>query len=146
MAYTPYAHIEVKKDGKWHHFGTTDLPCSSIVLAAMAGVGLDSLSENVRMHICPAAKIHRMPDDAAEVTKLCYGQDAGRHALHSISVLTAEDLRRLQKDLNKTSFLLLLPGGPYSLEDNIFHMHVNGGTLSAHRGWDDLRVILWFSG
>ena len=144
MGSTMHAHIEVKKDGKWLHFGAPDVQRDYLVFAVMTGERLDSISEKEKKSVKPVAKIHKMPKDVSEVTKFCYEQDKEGYALRNITVLTADDLWEVQKQLNRLEEEMIAVDGPYDLEADIFHTYINGKALTSHQGWDDLRVIAWF--
>lgn len=138
MGCSAHTHIEVKKDGKWFHFGAPNVKQNYILFAAMAGERLNDLRESTRNAIRPVARIHAMPNDISEVTKFCYEQDKKHYYLHNITVLEAKDLRPLQKHLDE------LDERRYDLEENVFYTYINDNSLASHQGWDDLRIIMWF--
>lgn len=143
MEYQAHAHIEVLKGRTWLHFAAPDMGEGRpdyLLDAVMAGEGLEYLRESTRaMAGEPAAGCHALPADISEVTKACYEHDQKAYGVHNISVLTAEDLPRLQRRMEG------IKGYRYSLEGHVFHTSINGGPLSKHKGWDGLRIILWFN-
>lgn len=137
-----HAHIEVKKDGIWHHFSTPKIERNYHLFAVIAGVRMDLARENE--HIRPVAKVHRLPDDISLVTKCCHEQDKSL-GIHDTGILTAHDLVMLQEELYRLNPHVERTGiDQYDLEHSIFKTYINGNTLAQHQGWDDVRIIFWF--
>ena len=86
--------------------------------------------------------MNELPADMSEVTAFCYEQDSNMCRLHGEFVLTAEDIKNLQKHLWEENEYD--PKAKWDLEDAIFHTYINGNTISAHQGWDDVRIIGWY--
>lgn len=139
-----HTHIEVQKDGMWHHYSAPSIRRDYFLYAVIAGERLDCLRKSEQEEIRPVAKCKMLPDDITQVTRICYEQDKAL-GIHNISVLTAEDLVELQSKLYEYNPWVQRTGlDEYDLEHSVFGTYINGNTLAQHQGWDDLRVICWF--
>lgn len=132
------AHIEVKKDGQWYHFGNPIVEQNYQLFALINGV------RNDRFQILrPVAKINRLPDDMSFVTRACVEQN--KPYVYSPCVLSSKDLEELQDRLYQLNPGVRRTGiDELDLEYSIFRHYVNGSSLADHPGWDDLRIIIWY--
>lgn len=140
------AHIEVKRDGVWHHLGQPRIDRDYLLFAAIGGERIGCFAASpIRDLIKPVASVKVLPDDISLVTRIGYEYDKNR-GLHNISVLTAEDLPMLQDQLYKLRPEVSPMGcDELDLEWSIFRTFVNGSALADHPGWDDLRIVCWFT-
>jgi len=139
-----HVHIEVKKDGVWHHFGAPTVNQNYELFAVIAGERLDDFRDSERQKIRPVAKIHSLPEDISLVTCISYEQDKGL-GIHNIGVLTADDLIKLQDQLYELNpWVDRTACSKLDLEWSLFHTFINGNILADHQGWDDLRIVFWF--
>ena len=146
MSITMHLHIEVKKDGKWFHYGSpcmSNLPEKYFIYAWMTGEGLEYTRSRFREQIQPVASIKGLPEDLSEVTKICYEQDTKQYRLHGEHTLMADDIQTLQEKLweqNPDDNRLY-----WDLEETIFRTYINSGSIACHHGWDDARIICWYN-
>ena len=135
MGASIHMHIEVKKDGRWHHYSAPSILRDSLFFDLVAG-----LSGN----LSPIVPLKGLPDDMSGLTMKCYVQDAKDHMrLHHHGWLSSEELQKLQKQLR-----ILRPNAPTletDLEESYFHCYIRGNAVSSHQGFDDSRLIFWFS-
>lgn len=137
-----HAHIEVKKDGQWHHFGQPNVERNYYVFSVIAG---ERISDCFLDGVFPVAHIHEIPSDISFVTRVCLEQDKIRYRIHNPGVLLAEDLPELQDCLYEARPSIERTGiDELDLEHSIFRTYINGSTLAKHDGWDDLRIVFWF--
>lgn len=91
-----HVHIEVQKDGVWHHFAAPKIRRDYFLFAVIAGERADLLRNSDK--ITPVAKVHRLPGDISLVTRVSVEQDK-RLGIHNFGVLSAADLIELQNQL-----------------------------------------------
>lgn len=139
MGTTMHAHIEVKTDGKWLHYGCPDITRDYLLFACVNGTRKETFETNPKIfqQIQPVARIHILPNDMSYVTKICYAQQSSQYKCHNYGVLESADLFTLQRLLSKFDT-------KYDLEENVFKTYINNNAISAHDGFDDVRVIFWF--
>jgi hypothetical protein len=140
-----HAHIEVKKDGKWLHYGCPDITRNYLIFACINGMRKEWFEDNPKVYerIQPVAKTDKLPDDMTEITRICLDMDRSDYRLKGYGVLDADDLYRLQK------LLWSMPGvksgaTEYDLEESFFKTYIGGGAIAVARGFDDVRVIFWY--
>lgn len=156
MGTTMHAHIEVKKDEKWLHYGCPDVQRNYLVFACINGMRKDSfenepeLYNKIRPVITKSAipdDIYSLPEDISEVTKICLEMDRNDYMLKGFGILNSEDLKNLQQQLNELydqfSFLTCLSKRP-DLEEDVFKTYIGGGSIAAHRYFNDVRIVFWF--
>ena len=143
MATTIHAHIEVKKDGKWLHYGNPDVNTNYILFACINGLDKEEFKQRYFYHLIhPAAKVNELPDDISEVTKICLEMDKSDHArLRGFGVLDSEDIEKLQQNINEINKSSVKQ---CDLEEDIFKTYIGGGAIAQHRGFDDVRIVFWF--
>lgn len=142
MGTTMHAHIEVKKDGKWYHYGCPDVDRDYLVFACINGTRKDTFNSapnSIKDKIKPVARIHELPKDMSEVTRICLDMDKAGYRLHDFGVLEADDLSALQKELREITGC-----GRYDLEADIFKTCIGGNSITRHDGFEDVRVLFWF--
>lgn len=144
MGTTMHAHIEVKKDGRWLHYGCPDVRRDYILFACINGTRREDFYESepeIYNKINPVARIHKLPDDISEVTKICLATDSASCKLKGVGVLDSDDLIVLQHHLLEFKE----PDGPgYDLEEDIFKSYIGGNSIVRHEGFDDSRIVFWF--
>lgn len=143
MGTTMHAHIEVKKDNKWLHYGCPNIPQDHLVFACVNGMHKSEFEWNSGFHakIEPVSHIHRIPNDISEITRECLNFDASQYKLKGMGVLMSDDILALQKLLWQ---LKGVHNPEYDLEEAIFKCYINHGSISAHYGFEDSRVVYWF--
>lgn len=134
-----YAHVEVKKDGRWSHFAAPAVDRDYAVFASVSGERLEDVKDELKGRIVRQASVKGIPQDVSDVTAVCYAQDKEGYHVHGEGVLTAGDLVRLQRQLYELGLGL-------SLEDDVFKTYISDDTIAAHLGWDDARVVFWYEG
>ncbi len=139
MSTTMHAHIEVKKNGKWLHFGAPKGLTDGLVHAVINGVSIDTFNTHGRIH--PVCRINSLPEDMTEITKICLEEDRKDYRIHDEGMLEACDIEKLQKELDN---FRPEPLSHYDLEHNIFYTYICNGAIAAHRGFDDVRIIFWY--
>lgn len=136
-----HAHIELKKDGRWHHFAAPNIKRNYKLFALMGAERADAL---VGTGVQPVKHAIGIPGDATETTLICREQDASR-GVHNECVLYASEIETLQDRLYELYPDVKRTGiDELDLEDSIFRTYVNGGTIARHDGWDDARIVFWF--
>lgn len=134
-------HIEVLSDGIWHHFAAPDVETDYILYAVMTGKDKNYLRHGEK--IKPVARIHELPLDASPVTKSClaYSMTHDMDTSSGVHVLESCDLGPLHEHL--------LAYDQYTYEywnpEQEFHTRINGLPLFMHTGFDDIRIILWYT-
>ena len=142
MGTSIHAHVEVKKDGQWHHYHAPIVERNYELFGMMAGVRA-MLTRDGRL-FKPVASIKGLPEDISLVTKVAYEQDKGK-GVHHESVLTAEDIVKLQDLLYWAHPEVVRTGiDELDLEYSIFRTYINGNCIHSHQGWDDVRIVCWF--
>lgn len=141
MGTTIHAHIEVKRNGRWLHFGAPNVKTDCLVFAAINGEGLGYMRESARERIYPKASVVGLPSDISEVTQHCYLQNAANMHLHGEGALTSDDLYALQEHLKEINDNYCKR---YDLEEDIFNTYINGNCIASHEGWDDARIVFWY--
>ena len=135
-------HIEVKKDGQWHHYHAPKVERDYELFGLMAGQRTTTTRDGRAFK--PVASIKGLPEDASLVTKVCYEQDKSA-GIQNTSVLTAADIKKLQEMLEWAHPEVKRTGiDELDLEYSIFHTYINGNCIYSHQGWDDVRLIVWF--
>lgn len=131
-----HAHVEVKKDGVWHHYNAPWIQRHYALFAKMAGVrhyegdGIEPISE-------PKG----VPDDITIVTQLdlkSWGCDA-----HSHSYLTRDEIEQLsgwydKLDQRETPGSFHRMAGVFGYIDGESIEHCGDGMF------DDVRIVFWF--
>lgn len=141
MGTTMHAHIEVKKDGKWLHYGCPDVSRDYLVFACVDGTRKNSFKDSAPSsydRIRPVCGIHELPDDMSEVTSVCLEEDRDC-GLKGFGVIYAPEIAALQKELKE-----LMPSGLNDLEEDIFKTYIAGGSIAAHKGFEDVRIVFWY--
>ena len=144
MGTTIHAHIEVKRNGTWMHFAAPDIRPDYVLFAFINGERIDCLRESLRQDIEPQYT-KGLPEDISEITAHCYKQDTEDFLLRGEGVLTKKDLEELQERLCRFAGYHDTKWSN-DLEKDIFHTHIGGQAIAMHRGWDDARVVFWYSG
>lgn len=140
-----HVHVEVKINGKWHHYNHPRLERNYDIFTRMAGVRSEG-----RGDIKPISAPRGMPEDATFITRYSFnrmGVDA-----HSASWLSAQEVaelgewaearRRDKYNFDKHSF--------YSFEHHeIGYIFRNGWNFKDYpkdmpEGLEDARAIFWF--
>lgn len=143
MGTTMHAHIEVKKNNTWLHYGAPDVSRNYLLFAAINGEQLEDFRPSVRDKIIPQASIKGLPDDISDVTKLCHEYDMDRYHVHGEGTLTANDILNLQNHLYELNEMTLNYQNKWCLE-TLFKTYINDGTIAGHKGWDDVRIVFWY--
>lgn len=143
MGCNMHTHIEVKKDGKWYHFAAPLVERDYALFTMIAGQGLNRAPFDMTGE-SGVASTYRLPDDVSEVTRECYAQDNDRFSIHDVRVLDAYETEQLQLKLNEHCNPLEKNGKGCDLERDIFRTYVNSNAISAHDGWNDVRIVCWF--
>ena len=134
MSTSVHMHVEVKKDGQWQHYSAPHIPTDHTFYDLISGV---------YGKICPIAAPRGLPSDLSSMTAYCYALDEKNFSrLHHQSWLGPEELLRLQQQLNE----LLPTTNPLDrdLEEGYLRCYINNNAISAHRGFDDSRIVFWF--
>lgn len=141
-----HLHVEVKINGKWHHYSCPSVDRSYRLFAKMA---------DVRNSDCygiePISTPKGLPDDVTELTKFCFEVDWGEDA-HSVSYLTSGEIVELQNWGN--DYLgRELPGGikHWFMEEEFGYLFGNSftgfyeeGSGYYPEGLEDFRFVFWF--
>ena len=135
MSIGSHMHIEVKKDGKWFHFASPDIPRDSAFFDLVSGVCL---------RLKPVADPRGLPGDMSEITRFCHDQDRQHNRLHHRGWLDSGELAELQRRLDEHYGGSGKDPREYDLEHGYLRTSIDGGTIADHRGWDDARLVFWF--
>ena len=138
-----HAHLEAKKDGAWHHLGSLDIDRDYVLFAILGGARLDVAQARTDKKIVPMANMSGIPDNASAETRRGFDRDGAYFFTHSPGAIYASQLPRLKRMLEKVDPCYR---NGANLEEDVFHARVNDGTLTEHKGWDDLRIVFWFDG
>lgn len=146
MGTTMHAHIEVKKDNRWLHYGCPDIERNYLLFACINGTRLgdfDGMPE-LKSRIRPVCAMDELPDNMSEVTKICLENDRDC-GLKGFGVIGEKAIMDLQAELNKLKdaapeYL----GEGCDLEENIFKTYISGSSIARHPGFDDVRIVFWF--
>lgn len=144
MGTTMHAHIEVKKDDRWLHYGCPDVERDYMVFACINGTRKDAFEDSADVYnrIHPVSTVHELPTDISEVTQICLEMDKSSYKLHGFGVLSGEDLEKLQRLLYE---MFGNEKGTFNdLEAGIFKTYIGGNSIARHEGFDDVRVVYWF--
>lgn len=127
MGRTIHAHIEAKIDNDWHHYAAPSVTRDTVFFDLITNGNYGK----------------EMPQDATVVTRRCCELDEKLYRLHDLRVVPASELAALQAALHAA---YKEPGYAmgHDFEHSVFRTYVNGGTLSEHPGFDDLRIVCWF--
>ena len=97
-----------------------------------------------------AAKIHApsrcLPYACTTVTHHDYQRSACDVTSDNVIVIHASELDTLQQMLRDAHPEIprnLPDADPLDLQESVFRTYIEGDTLSAHQGYEDLRIILW---
>lgn len=139
------AHIEVKMEKKWFHYAAPNVTPNYILYAALNGEGLGALRESFRERFKDqASSIPGLPEDLSLATDFCHAYDMeNAMEVYGECILTADDICALQKILKEVN-----PDdypGTWNLEEAIFHTYVNGEPIAEHAGFDDVRILCWYT-
>lgn len=143
MGTTMHAHIEVKKNGEWLHYGCPNVTRNYLVFACINGTRKEDFKEQPEIYdkIHPVTTIHELPYDMSEVTKFCLEIDNDRYKLKNFGVMNAEDIENLQHHIWEIKNPRDLD---FDLEEDVFKTYIGGNSIAAHEGFDDVRIIFWF--
>lgn len=133
MSTTIHLHIEVLKDGQRQHFSATDPSTDNVFLDLIAGI---------RGNIPPLVVPRGLPGDMSGMTSYCYSLDEKNFHPHHRGWLSSEEVATLQRRLNE-----LQPEKSMlekDLEEAYLHCYISDNAISAHRGFDDSRIVFWF--
>lgn len=138
------AHIEVKIKDRWLHYGAPTIDTDHILFAFINGHGLEYIRESLTEDIRPCASISGLPKDISEITELSYNQGGTGEILYEEGCLTSEDLRSMQA---RMAYFAEAhdPRWKCNLETDIFRAYINNRPIADHTGYDDSRVVFWFS-
>lgn len=139
-----HAHIEVKLKNKWFHYGAPAINADYTLFAFINGNGLEHMRKSIAADIHPCASINGLPEDLSKITKISYNQDKTDGALYEEGCLTSEDLCSLQTRMQDFAGIHD-PWWECSLESDIFGTYINNKPIADHTGYDDSRVVFWFS-
>ena len=140
MEYNVNLHIEVKKDGQWHHLSAPALYESSVddngrFVDLIAGI------YNADRVVRP---LRGLPKDRTFVTDFALKQAARDGDVHHMGYLTADELNAVQdalfayyEDL-KNRGRSDVPSSKYAFDLELAYFH------TAIEGWDDMRLVFWF--
>lgn len=137
-----HAHIEVRKDYKWYHFAAPRIDRNYGLFTIIAGQRLGRAPFDMACEP-GVASMRVLPDNMSEVTKVCYEQDKSLGP-HDVCVLDADGIRQLQLKLNRHYNDDDHNSKGCDLEWDVFHTYINGSSIAAHSGWDDVRIVCWF--
>lgn len=139
-----HAHIEVKKNGKWHHFAAPSIKPDYILYAIATGHEKEYLRYGDRIQ--PVSRIHNNPKDISDVTWDCLNHDMCSRGVTDINTLESNDIKTLQEKLYEYySWIEPSDNSHLNLEHSIFHTYINGEKLHLHKGFDDVRIIIWYT-
>lgn len=137
MGTTMHAHIEVRQNGRWLHYANPNVPQNYVLFDMIAGV------RNEDPDIIPVASFHSLPGDMSDITRACWEYDRNMFRAHNTGILTSDDLTKLQHNLTayaeNHSWCVDM-----DLEHVIFRTYINHGSIAAHVGFDDSRIVFWF--
>lgn len=162
-----HVHIEVLKDGTWHHYANPAMPRNDVLFKLFAGIESYKGKYPVEIKRVLDESRFRLPDDISIVTAIAYREDNHScHNLHHEGFATKDDLIKMQHVLNTTTsnaeralkdFAISSFGAgeiatniiaefnpKVDLEEDIFHTYICGNEIAAHTGFNDVRVVFWF--
>lgn len=135
-----HQHIEVKKNGQWHHLSQPHVFRDYTYFGLLAGI---------RGKMEPIIPPRGLPDDVTFVTTVDYEQTADRYGEGKVvnaSWFGPEELRELQSALTRIEKIRKVsdPCVSMNLETDYLHAYINGNPVASHQGWDDVRLVFWF--
>ena len=160
-----HVHIEVLKDGVWHHYANPSMKRSDIVFKLFAGLETYRHKFPVEVNRIPTRE--GLPDDMSVITKLAYEYDKTHLTIiHHEGVATKADLVEMRRVLNMakqfgksemqkfvfgkfgsdtdTTAIVNAFDPKVDLEEDIFHTYISGEAITRHENYDDVRVVFWF--
>lgn len=147
MGTTLHAHIEVKLDGKWQHFAAPCVERNYILFAVLAAVRRQdanaALGHMDPFEVTTVPWCAKLPEDISEVTAVCHRKESEQYDLHHEGWLEGRFIPTLQQELNRY-MSYKAKNGPMDLEEDIFHTYINGSSIAAHDGFEDVRIVFWF--
>lgn len=147
MGCTLHAHIEVKHNGKWDHFAAPNVDRNYLLFAVMAGIRKKDMNEQLGpLDPCEITTIpwkKGLPYDMSDITRICHKEESDDYRLHHEGWINRPCIGMLQTELNRY-IGLENKYGPFDLEMDIFHTYINGGSLAACCGFEDVRIVFWF--
>lgn len=140
MGQNIHLHIEVKRNGVWEHYSAPHVKRDYKLFSLMG-------SDRFIPGFGPKSTLaHGLPDDASYLTAVCLDYDAndlyGDNIRQTVRVMDKDGVQKLQ-----LAYALAYPGmAPLDadLEENVFRCYINGNAISAHKGFDDVRLVYWF--
>ena len=132
-----HAHIEVKDNGQWYHYGSPHIKRDYILFSLLKDTrhSLDWVNS-----IIPARGI---PEDVSYITKKEW--ENSEFCYHSPSYIKADELEELERVINKChSITNGFDECKIDIDFDIFKTLCNNNSLIAHDGYEDLRVVYWF--
>lgn len=125
------AHIEVKLGDQWFHYAAPEVETNLELF--------DLLDIAGREHEFPTATL-------SQVTAMSLQSDKDRIGATGLGVVMADQLWDLQAELYRRFPGVKKTGiDELDFEHSIFRTYINDNALCRHDGWDDLRIVFWFS-
>lgn len=133
-----HAHVEIKVDGKWHHYNHPDIGRNYWLFARMANVRNDG-------SIKPIAEPRGLPEDITFTTKFdrkCWSSDG-----HSDSWLSAKEVAVLGPEM-ETEHKKYNSKDYYYYEKEFGYLFGNSWDIGLGNGHpkqlQDARLVFWF--
>lgn len=143
MSTTLYAHVEVRLDGRWEHFSAHSIAKNYLLCAAINGTRADDLRPG-REIPKPAYGTKGIPADATAVTKTCIACEVAESPRNACT-LDADQIAAVQDELYRVRPEVRRTGiDEFDFEHSIFHTYINGNSIAAHTGFEDVRMICAF--
>lgn len=125
------AHIEVKLGDQWLHYAAPEVETNLELF--------DLLDVAGREHEFPMTTL-------SQVTAMSLQSDKDRIGAMGLGVVMADQLYDLQAELYRRFPRVKKTGiDELDFENSIFRTYINDNALCRHDGWDDLRIVFWFS-
>lgn len=126
------AHIEVKLGNQWLHYAAPEVETNLELF--------DLLDVAGQKNEFPAVT------ELSQVTTLSLQSDKDRIGATGLGVVMADQLWDLQAELYRRFPGVRKTGiDELDFEHSIFRTYINDNALCRHDGWDDLRIVFWFS-
>ncbi len=141
MSTALYAHIEVKINGEWYAYACPTITGQPELFQILRS----ELPTSIDLKECPLIWC-TIPKAASVVTRTCYEEDCKRFVPREIGTIEADAIAKAQNLMYKLNPSVERTGiDKFDFEHSIFHAYINGGAISEHKGFEDVRIIYWFN-
>lgn len=135
-----HLHIELKIDGRWHHYGAPDVARNYELFGKLAGVR--------NTEVTPISPPKGLPGDLTLITQLSYA--VWKPDAHSMSWLGTDEIMQLEDWCYRKQ---AESWSDWALELSVIHTYLGGSTFTGWKKYpadgnpfnvEDVRFVFWF--